>query len=279
MPLRAPLLIIRPFIVFTVVAALIAPLILMVVMPLRAPAVVTFKPLEANVKVPVPLPIEVFEVPVALMEVAPVTVKPPSIVAPFTTARPLFKVANPATVKVPPSVVAPVPTVNVLVPEILVLPSKVAAPPTFKLPPSVDAPLPTVKVFVPVTDVAPRNDTAPVPVANVPEPFWVMLLLLPIVRLPLKVLALVTANVPATLKLPPKVVAPVPTVKVLAPVTLVLPLMLTVPVPVLNVPEPVCVKLPLKLALTAVKFPLESILATIPPALPTKSTMSWPLAP
>ena len=50
--------------------------------------------------------------------------------------------------------------------------------------------------------------------------------------------------VPATVKLPPRVVAPVPTLKVLVPVMLVSPLRLTTPVPVPKVPVPLKPKLP-----------------------------------
>jgi hypothetical protein len=41
---------------------------------------------------------------------------------------------------------------------------------------------------------------------------------------------------PVVVRLPPRLVAPVPTVKVLVPVTLVLPFKETVPVPLLKVP-------------------------------------------
>lgn len=49
---------------------------------------------------------------------------------------------------------------------------------------------------------------------------------------------------PVMLKVPPSVVAPVPTVKVFEPVTEVAPFKLTAPVPVPKVPEPDCKKLP-----------------------------------
>ena len=50
--------------------------------------------------------------------------------------------------------------------------------------------------------------------------------------------------VPVTLRVPPSVVAPELTLKVLEPVTAVLPLSETLPVPVENVPLPLCEKLP-----------------------------------
>ena len=80
------------------------------------------------------------------------------------------------------------------------------------------------------------------------------------VRPPFKLVGPVTPNVP------PKVVAPVPTVNVLAPVTLVLPLKLTEPLPVLKLPVPVWVRLPLNKPLTAERLPLLSTLAKATPA-------------
>ena len=60
-----------------------------------------------------------------------------------------------------------------------------------------------------------------------------------VVNKPVKVLA------PVTVRLPPRVVAPLPTLKVLAPVTVVEPFRLTAPVAVPKVPVPVWLKLPL----------------------------------
>lgn len=54
-----------------------SPEALIVVMPLRAPAVVTFKAEEAKAKVPVALPMLVFDVPVVLIATVPVSVRPP----------------------------------------------------------------------------------------------------------------------------------------------------------------------------------------------------------
>lgn len=116
MPLKAAPLIIKPLIVLTVVAAEIAPDILIVVMPLSAPADDTFKPADCNVNVPVELPTAVLAVPVVLMLVVPITVAPP------------FKVAKPDTVNVPPKVDAPVPTVKLFAPVTLVAPFKLTAP-------------------------------------------------------------------------------------------------------------------------------------------------------
>lgn len=49
---------------------------------------------------------------------------------------------------------------------------------------------------------------------------------------------------PVTPKVPPSVLAPVPTVNVFVPVTEVAPLSEIAPVPVEKVPEPVCEKVP-----------------------------------
>ena len=84
--------------------------------------------------------------------------------------------------------------------------------------------------------VAPFNDTAPVPVANVPVPVCKKLPL--VVIPPLAVNNPVNVEMPVTAKVPPNEVAPVPTLKVFAPVTLAEPFKLTAPVPVLNVPVP-----------------------------------------
>ena len=51
-------------------------------------------------------------------------------------------------------------------------------------------------------------------------------------------------DVPVTARVPPSVVAPVPTLKVFVPVIEVAPLREIAPVPVENVPVPVCQKLP-----------------------------------
>jgi len=84
---------------------------------------------------------------------------------------------------------------------------------------------------VPMMAVFPLRFTPPVPVEKVPVPdceifpkLWLMLLA--------KVAAAVTA------KVPPRVVAPVPTEKLLAPVMLVIPLSVTLPVPVEKLPVP-----------------------------------------
>ncbi len=64
------------------------------------------------------------------------------------------------------------------------------------------------------------------------------------VACPLTVRSLERVVAPVTPRVPPKVVAPVPTVKVLEPVTDVLPLREIAPVPVEKVPVPEIPKLP-----------------------------------
>src|SRR5438105_595104 len=82
-----------------------------------------------------------------------------------------------------------------------------------------------VKFLLLATVVEPFNETLPVPVESVVAPVWEMF--------PVNVAA------PVTPRVPPKVVAPVPTAKVLDPVTEVAPFREIFPVPVLNVPDPV----------------------------------------
>jgi hypothetical protein len=123
MELRLPELMTRPLMVLLDVAAVIAPDADMVVIPLRAPAVLTFRPDDVRPKVPVALPMLVLAVPVVLMLVVPVMVAPP------------LRVDSPVTPRVPPRVVAPVPTVRVLVPLIDVAPLRVTLPvPVEKVP-------------------------------------------------------------------------------------------------------------------------------------------------
>ena len=100
------------------------------------------------------------------------------------------------------------------------------------------------------------------PLATFSVPLPVMLTLLANELAPVTAKVLPSDVAAATPSVPPRVVAPVPTVKLLPLVTLVGPLKLTVPLPLLNVPVPDCVILPLKRPLTAVRFPLASILAT-----------------
>lgn len=100
-------------------------------MPLKAPAEVTFKPVDCKTNGALVLPIVVVAVPVVLMFVVPVIMAPP------------LSEAKPAALKVPPKVVAPVPTVRVLAPEIVVLPFKVTVPvPVLKVPAPVIPKLP-----------------------------------------------------------------------------------------------------------------------------------------
>ena len=101
------------------------PLEVMVVAPVMAPAVVTFRPAEVSEKVPVALPSEVLAVPLVLMLVAPTTVRPalpvrrPLKVGLLFTAR-LLQLPPAPRVIVPPPPVRLVPAVGQV---IWVLPS------------------------------------------------------------------------------------------------------------------------------------------------------------
>jgi len=146
MPLKAPLLMIRPLIVSPDEAAAIAPLAVSVVTPVTAPAVETFRPEEARLKAAVALPIVVAALPVVLIPSVPVIVDAP------VTLTPPESVVRPATPRVPPKLVAPVPTVKVLIPVMLVFPLSETAPvPVSNVPPPVWAKLP-VSVMPPVGD-------------------------------------------------------------------------------------------------------------------------------
>jgi hypothetical protein len=222
--------------------------------------------------------------------VVPVTPSvPPTVALPFDA-----NVLNvPAAGVVPPiAILFIVPPVNVALDEeklfAVVAPLKVVAPVTPRVPPKVVAPVPTENVLVPVTEVLPFSETAPVPVLNVPDPDCrkfpetprvvndpvdgvlppiAILFIVPPVRVALdeeKLLAVVAplrVVAPVTPRVPPKVVAPVPTENVLVPVTLVVPFNETVPVPVLNVPDPDCRKLPV--AVRLVNFPVEAVVEPI----------------
>ena len=108
---------------------------------------------------------------------------------------------------------------------------RVVAPVTARVLPRTVGPLLTVKAPVPVTVVLPLSEILPVPVLNDPVPLCE--------KLPnVWERSFPKVEVPATDKVPPKVVAPVPTVKVFEPETEVLPLRVTPPVPVENVPVP-----------------------------------------
>lgn len=104
--------------------------------------------------------------------------------------------------------------------------------------------LPTVVPGVPTVKVLPW--TVSVPVKFAAEEI-VCPLILPevIVPVPALILALLVTIPPLAFSWPPRVVAPVPTVKVLLPVTEVFPLSETAPVPVPKVPDPLWAKLPL----------------------------------
>ena len=125
---------IRPLMVLPVVAAVMAPVILIVVIPDRAPVAETSRPDDCRLNVPVALPIEVFAVPVVLIEVVPVIVAPPLNVLRPDTPRVLLRVVAPETPSVLLNVVAP------------------------------------VTPRVPDTEVFPFSRTAPVPVSKVPLP-------------------------------------------------------------------------------------------------------------
>lgn len=93
------------------------------VTPLTMPADVTFRPVEAKLKLAPVLPIVVELVPLVLIAVVP------------KTFSPLLSVVRPETPSVPPSVVAPLPTVKVLLPETAVLPfSEIAPVPVVNVP-------------------------------------------------------------------------------------------------------------------------------------------------
>ena len=105
--------------------------------------------------------------------------------------------------------------------------------------------------------VAPFKDTLPVPVEKVPVPDWVKLPLFCIVTVPsdVKPLVAVTSpeivgvavhDVPVTVRLPPRVVSPVPTVRVFVPVIEVGPFNDIAPVPVESVYAPIWEMLLLK---------------------------------
>lgn len=98
--------------------------------------------------------------------------------------------------------------------------------------------------------VAPLRDTIPVPVEKVPVPDWVKLLLFCIVTPPFEVnpevavmspeiVGVAVHDVPVTVRLPPRVVSPVPVVRVLVPVIEVAPFRVIAPVPVERVYAPV----------------------------------------
>lgn len=155
----------------------------------------------------------------------------------------LFKVSN------------PVPVVNVLLPDISVFPLRRTAP------------VPVVNVLLPVILVFPLSEMVPVPVEKVPLPDWMKLELFSTVTVPLDVIpevavinpemvGVVVQLVPVTVKSPPNVVSPVPTLKVLDPDTSVFPFRVFAPVPVEKVPVPLWVKL---LLVVSVTLPLREM--------------------
>jgi hypothetical protein len=209
-----------------------------------APAGVV-KPFKVK-KLPVPVLIVTLSVPVG------VKIEEPLAIRPLLKVPVEEKAEIPVTPKDPPRVVAPVPTLKVLEPVIEVAPFRTVKPLATKLelkmPVPVKVELPVTdrvedKAVVPVTDrdeatvVAPFRVTLPEPVVNVPVPLW---LIFPKdwERL------LAKADDSVTEREPPRVVAPVPTLKVFAPVTEVLPFNETLPVPVENDPVPDCVIFP-----------------------------------
>jgi hypothetical protein len=121
------------------------------------------------------------------------------------------------------------------------------------LPPKVEVPVPTLNVLLPVIVVGPFSDTAPVPVEKVPVPDWMKFELFWTVTVPLDVnpevavinpemVGVVVQLVPVTVKSPPRVVRPVPTLNVFAPDISVLPFNVFAPLPVVNIPAPICEK-------------------------------------
>ncbi|MCX6754148.1 MAG: hypothetical protein NTV03_03790 [Candidatus Nomurabacteria bacterium] len=113
----------------------------------------------------------------------------------------------------------------------------------------VSMPVPVVNVLLPVILVFPLSDTTPVPVEKEPLPDWMKFELFWIVTVPLDVnpevvvrrpemVGVAVHAVPVTVKSPPNVVSPVPTLKVLDPDTSVFPFKVFAPVPVEKVPVP-----------------------------------------
>jgi len=113
----------------------------------------------------------------------------------------------------------------------------------------VSMPVPVENVLLPVILVFPLSETNPVPVENEPLPDWMKLELFWTVTTPLdvnpevvvrspEIVGVAVHAVPVTVKSPPKVVRPVPTLNVLDPDTSVFPFNVFVPVPVEKVPVP-----------------------------------------
>lgn len=175
----------------------------------------------------------------------------------------------PVTPRVPPTVALPVDPSVVNDPDAGVLPPIAVLS---IVPPVIVAP-DEEKLFA---VVGPFNETAPVPVLNVPVPFCekfceaerlvklpaaavaapigVPLIEPPVIVAPdeARLFAVVRPfklAAPATVSEPPKVVAPLPTDNVLVPVTLVGPFKETAPVPVESVVAPLWAKLAAKLRL------------------------------
>jgi hypothetical protein len=113
----------------------------------------------------------------------------------------------------------------------------------------VSMPVPVENVLLPVILVFPFSDTAPIPVENVPVPLCIKFELFWIVTVPLDVIPEVAVInpemvgvavqlVPVTVKSPPNVVSPVPTLKVFDPDTSVFPFKVFAPDPVEKVYAP-----------------------------------------
>lgn len=255
MPLRAPELTINPLMVFVVVAAVMAPAVLTVkfdevTAKLLAPTfkVLAAPPLRFNAPA-----LETVSVPEVVVDrlrapVATVTLRPPvdgpvsvRAAVPLKTTLPAY-VNNPLPVVIGPLVV--VCSDKVLLPISQVL---AAAPVRFK----------AAALF---RDKAPEVvvDSASGPAATV------------IVRPPVPGPVMVRAVVPLKVKLPPNVVKPPFTVKVLVPVTLVAPLRLLMPVVVPKLPEPLKVMAGFEVVLPRFMpvplVPAPMLIAAAPPA-------------
>jgi hypothetical protein len=226
--------------------------------PVKSPLVETLRPFDVNENEPEEFPI-VVDVPLVEDRVTfPDWFKlPESVVAPVTPRVEPIVVA-PVTPRVPPTVALPVEASVVNDPAAGVLPPIAVLS---IVPPVIVAP-DEEKLFA---VVGPFNETAPVPVLNVPVPFCekfceaerlvklpaaavaapidVPLIEPPVIVAPdeARLFAVVRPfklAAPVTVREPPKVVAPLPTDNVLVPVTLVGPFRETTPVPVLSVVLP-----------------------------------------
>src|ERR1700729_548481 len=112
MALRAPELMIRPLMVLLLVAPVMAPLRPIVLIPVRAPVLETFRlPLEVNWNVPVLLPSVRLPVPVAILVAAAplgfMLVVPVREMVPPEAVRPPLRVVRPETLSALVKVLSP----------------------------------------------------------------------------------------------------------------------------------------------------------------------------